>query len=753
MMMKMNFLVLCLLFSSFLKMAYGQQFFSDKEKLTFSESLDLNYMPKKYRLVHIDQNALIPYLKTIPLHPQDEFIMELPDPERGIQKFRIWKTPIMEPGLQKKYAHLETFTGVHVENPLITTKMDFTENGFHAMVYNGEETYFIDPIRAVFSDAYMVYFKKDYNREINSGFSCELNTDQEIAPGHSIFQDLSFSGSPSLASLSFGTEKNIYRIAISTTGEYSRAVAGNNPTKAQVLSSIITTLNRVSGVYERELSISFQLVNNNDDIIFLDPDTDPFSNNNATMQLRQNREVLNQQIGLDHYDIGHVFSTGAGGLATLGVICTNRKAQGATGSQSPYSDRFDIDYVAHEIGHQMGANHTMSQCYNEHRLAAYEPGSGSTIMGYAGICGQNNIQNYSDDYFHAISLLEIRQTVLRRGTCAITSPGVGIPESLSIQASYNIPYKTPFELTADTTSVLGDSDTLLYVWEQFDNAILVQSERDNLNRVNGPTFRSYIPGLSPTRVFPRMESVIRGNLNNLGERVPQVARKMTFVLTVRNIYNGWGAFQFVPEISNDSLQGFVDVDFIDTGEPFEVTSPNTSIVWKTNTTETITWNIAQTDINPIDCQFVTISLSEDGGYTYPYILAENVPNTGSTTITVPNLITNRARVKIKAVDNIFFDISDNNFTIADELSIQESFAQYISVYPNPAKSDLIIENSSDLALDIVLLNNLGQEIKRTKQQTKKLHWDITHLIPGMYFIFLKNPKTGIKYTEKIFINP
>lgn len=704
-------------------------------------------MPEQYRLYVAAESSLKNMLTGVSGDPDQATIIALPMPDGSLMDFKVWKNELLAPGLGARYSDIQTFTAAAVKDSRITGKIDYTLKGFHAMIFNGANTIFIDPYTNVPSDYYLVYDRKDDTRPVGELMSCHLDDHDEMADA--------VRENPAGTALKTqnGSSLRKYRLALACTGEYAAAVGGSTPTKATVLSAMVTTMNRVNGVYERELAVTMQLISNTDDLIYLSGATDPYSNLAGDSMLTQNQATVTTVIGSANYDIGHVFSTGGGGIASLGSLCrTNSKARGVTGSPSPVGDAYDIDFVAHEMGHQFGSNHTFNNnihgscLQNAEQTLAYEPASGSTIMAYAGICSPDNVQAHSDAYFHAASLAKIMTNITSSTISAcptITTSGnkpVGLP---AFSQSYYIPYKTPFELTAPVAidSVTNPQNT--YCWEQWNLGDF--GARFSNTFLRGPITRSFAPDTSRTRVFPAIAKLLTNVTSYTGEKLPDTARYLTYKLTVRSFFNAVGSIYFPDDT--------IHLDVINTGSPFLVTSPNIAgLTWTGGSTQAITWNVSNTTAAPINCAAVDIYLSVDGGKTYPYTLATGIANSGSATVTIPNLTTTTARVKVKGAGNVFFDICNYNLSITPGTTAVSGVAQQdaLKVYPVPATSELHISTGTTDSYHLMLTDQTGRTVWENMISGDAVI-PVNTLARGIYYLKANNATSGVQLTKKVVL--
>lgn len=628
-----------------------------ESSFTTSGSQKRMIVPVAFQSYKLNTTALLAALATAPAEfteaaKNNPLILSLPMPDGSMARFAVVYSPIMEPALQAQFPNIRTYSGQGIDDKAATLKMDWTEFGFHAQVRSVTEghAFYIDPFAQGETTQYISYYRKDLPAT-NKQFIEQGVIKEEMG-------SLNGLAARTNAGICLGSQLRTYRLAVACTGEYAVAVGAS--TVAQALSAVTTTVNRVDGIYETELSVRLTLIGNESLILFTDATTDPFTgNNNANTLITESQNVITANIGTANFDIGHTFSTGAGGLAGLGVVCSaSQKARGVTGSPAPVGDAYDVDYVAHEMGHEFGGNHTFnattSNCGGGNRNAgtAVEPGSGITIMAYAGICGAtNDLAAHSIPYFHAISENEIANYITGGvgsfcGT--VTNTGNSVPV-VNAGSNYTIPFSTPFMLTGSATDV-NNSEVLTYSWEEIDPGPV----GGNWNSGTAPFFRSFSPTLSPTRYFPQLSDVI-GQTTSIGEILPASAQTLNFRLTARdNRANGGGVCSADMVLTVNGTAG-----------PFTVTSQNTATSWTANgtNTATITWNVAGTNLAPVNAANVAILFSADGGYTYPYTILASTPNDGSQSITIPSVRTSKGRIMVKAVGNVFFNINTADITV------------------------------------------------------------------------------------------
>lgn len=594
---------------------------------------------------------------------QDE--IRLPMPDGAIESFRIEEHQIMSKELASKYPNIKSYKAVNIKHPNEVVYLSRGMDGFYGMGFSESSgQFFIDALDPE-SQNFIVYSKKDLP-EGKMDFSCDV----EHFGKHNNDDESPQVAQKEVAALNDRKQLRIFRIAIATTGEYSQfhlnnqgvsETASPSEKRAAVLSAINTTMTRVNGIFERDIAIKMELIGNNDEIIFLDPDTDGFSNSNASELINQSQTKIDQIIGTANYDIGHTFSTGGGGLAFLASPCSSRnKAKGITGSSYPLGDAYDVDYVSHEIGHQFGATHTFNgsagSCSgNRTNATAVEPGSGSTIMSYAGICGGQNVQTYADSYFHTVSIAQMVENIYNGSSLC------GQYENINNQVpiadagkDMAVPKLTPILLQGESADLDGDS--LLHVWEQLD-AEITDAPPSSV-ATGGPVFRSINPTSGAKRYLPNLETVLDGGLANQWEVLPSVDRVLNFAFTVRD------GNQNNTDLKEITVQG-------DAG-PFKILSLNEnpgSLVG--GATLSLEWDVADTDKPPINTQFLGLYFSPDPLNQEFGLVQSNIPNTGSALIRLPNVSTSKGRFMLKAQDNVYFDINDTNLSIVQSDFVME----------------------------------------------------------------------------------
>jgi hypothetical protein len=639
------------------------------ESTVTSRTADDRYTtPSAYGLYKLDLATLKVELANVPFEREvsarnsyAEF--QFPMPDGSFRNFHVIEYEMMESGLARKYNHIKTYIGVdHKYGSKI--HFNLTHNQLFGAIRENGVTYFIDPYFKNNGEYYLSYDIRN-NKNENQKFECGVHEilDGELIENEPEILDEIKSDKILRGNRGEALKLKSYRLAVSGTFEFTDYHGG---TVMSAMEAIVVIVNRLNSVFEREAAIRLVLVNNNDQLIFTSSDDDPFEDGNLGQMINQNQGTIDGIIGTQNYDIGHVFGRAfLQGLAQLGAVCSGgSKARGGSVFNPPIGDPFVISIIAHEMGHQFNASHTMYHCHNVNTPTAYEIGSGSTIMSYAGICnGQSDIQNNADDYYHANSLESIIRFSRNGGgtSCGMeTDFGNTYPDPiLNYPSQINIPVNTPFRLTGSATDA-EDASTLTYNWDQYQSGSrLFQSDPWDISQPigNEPIFRSVPPSSDPTRYFPALPRVVNG-INYLFEQLPTYARDLKFRFIVRDnaAENGGTAWRDVDiKVYDNSAAG-----------KFEITNFNTQDSIKAGDYVEINWNVAKTDSAPFNTKFVDIYLSRDGGSTFPFLIKSNTKNDGSTFVNIPNEPTNRFRVMVAASNNIYFDVNNRSGVIVPQ---------------------------------------------------------------------------------------
>ncbi|MFZ4573467.1 MAG: reprolysin-like metallopeptidase [Phycisphaerales bacterium] len=640
-----------------------------------------NVRPEKYQPVSVKWEKLMDVLDDAPLEDTpaaaNPVILSLPRPDGTWEAFAVVESPVMEQGLAAAFPEIRTFAGQGLDDPASTVRLDYTPHGFHAQVFTTDGSYYVDPYSFGDTDIATSYWKRDLRAPLAWRCLTDESAVEEPTPDGG-YQDRAI------------VTRRQFRLACAATVEYTAFHGG---TAALGQAAIVTAVNRVNQIYERDLATRFVLVTNNQNLVYVTSDT--YANNGSTADLTANQTNCDTVIGTANYDVGHVFQTGDGGVVGLiGALCNStQKGRGLSGRPSPVNDPFVIDYVAHELGHQCGGRHCFNNCNGtagDAQTYAYEPGSGVTIMAYAGICGSTNIQSNSDAMFLAGSL-DLMAAHINSRTCDTETVTANNTPTVNGGPDYTIPKQTPFTLTA--TGSDPDGNSITYSWEQRDTTTGVTTVGTD-NGTN-PIQRTWLPTASPSRTLPRLSNLL-ANTTAFGEILPQAGRTLRYRVVARDnaASNGGTAFDDVVLTVNG------------TAGPFTVTAPNTAV--SLSGTTNVTWNVASTSVAPVSCANVKISLSTDGGNTFPTVLVASTPNDGSEAVTLPSVSTTTARIKVEAVGNIFFDLSNANFTITPGTSVNFAGVGLNTANdsaPNGNNNGVIEPGENSVALTVRMVNS------------------------------------------------
>ncbi|MGM0636252.1 MAG: reprolysin-like metallopeptidase [Bacteroidota bacterium] len=653
-------LVLLLALLPFLGFSQNSGYWNEANNPNYDREdvIDYGSTIKNYQLYSLDVESIKSKLAQSPMRWEDsnsDNLIYFPTMYGETIGFNMFETQTLSETLSSKFPSIKSYVGVNPDKKSQSIRVTVSKYGVYAMIQNSDSQVFINPFtKGKDNNLFMVFDKNQAYLDAAKQMACEFKDDN--------FEKLENKSNE----VHFFDDSTLrrYRLAQACTSEYSEyqieaANAESDPEEDQleaVQAAMAVTIDRVNSIYERDFSITLEFVDNNEDLIVLNSASDPYSNFNSGAMLNQNQTRVDQIIGTSNYDLGHVFSTGTGGIAALGSVCdSSNKARGVTGRPNPVGDPFDIDYVAHEMGHQFGATHTFNNACGGSRTnsTAYEPGSGNTIMGYAGICPPN-VQNNSDAHFHYTSVDQIENFIsFNGGTCAEEFSINNQPPSVSSPGNYVIPRNTAFALDVEATD--PDGDELTYNWEQYNNDISNQPPLPNAT--TGPNFRSFPSSTDSKRYFPNLASILDGNLTPTWEVIPSTGRNFNFRVLVRdnNIEGG----------QNAGETSFVEVTF---NGPFEVTSQNESgIVWEPGETVSVTWDVGGTNTGQISEEFVNVLLSTNNGESFDYVLASEATNDGQVDVIAPNINAANCRIMVEAADNIFLAVNASPFDISGDL--------------------------------------------------------------------------------------
>ncbi|WP_212892587.1 thrombospondin type 3 repeat-containing protein [Capnocytophaga canimorsus] len=607
-----------------------------------------------YVFYRLDKKAFANELQVKPW-AKKQSVVQIPDAEGNLLHFRIFPSSILSKTLAEKHPEIQSYQGISTENQQYSISFTWTPLGLNAVMRSPNGYTFLQPSDAT-GENYKIY-NADINREITP-LLCK--TQNQLSEKQASFQRIAFD-----------TDNHLrrFRIAVTATPSYVNFWGG----KVNALAAIAATINRINEVYRAQMGIEFELVSDTSVLYTQQGSTNPFEHiNYDNWHLGQSdvlQQVLDRHIGNSNYDVGHLFhNANKGGNATC-IGCSCKDTQKGKGFSSVFFrwgmdfDVFDIHYVAHEVGHQMGAYHTYSYV-NDYSGSQMEPASGTTIMSYAGLVDQQNVQRQPDLYFHHRSVYDIMSYV-RTTQCATVVGNTGNLPQIETLKDYIIPVNTAYRLEAKATD--ADSDVLYYTWEQADNGIVTQQNFSS-KLLRGAMARPLPPTQNPVRYIPRLSRIVAGQLTqsmpkvgSAWETVSSVKRTLdwAFVVSDRKV--------LTPNTAGNTVYKTLRITVDTEAGPFRVTSHNDDTVWSINSKPSLTWDVAKTDKGNIKTTTVSIWFSTDGGVSFPIEVKRNVPNTGKTQIHVTDAMkTEQGRFMILAEDNIFLAVNAGNIKVEED---------------------------------------------------------------------------------------
>jgi hypothetical protein len=619
-----------------------------------------------YKVFRLDTSQMSQLVNEAPFEDLRNFesdaLVPIPLPSGGYEYFRIAESPVFAPELAADFPNIKSYKAISEGNSGRTGRISVSPIGVAGMFNTVQGDLFIERYEFGEPGEYAVFYGRDmaYTQEMQQDMRCGY----EGIAGESHRSDL--------LDEHWATERRVggnmlelrvYRMALAATSAYSELKGG---TMESVMASLNEAMNILNQITENEVAIRFELVPNNQNIVWLDPDEEPYENIDVgSGLLGQNTSAIASAGGipLNQFDVGHVFTgrcVDVGGVVN-GRACTPGKARGVTCHSNNNLSSIVTRIFSHEVGHQFQVAHSWNHCPGSDNQrapsSAFEPGSGSTIMSYAGACGSQNVQTNTHAYFHSGSLNEwivySRLTPDNENCGEVLFTGNTEPEvHLPYENDFFIPVNTPFKLTAEATD--ADDDPLTFCWEQVDLGPDVPMS-DPVGTV--PLFRTFPPNPDPTRYFPNLVTLSSGS-NDLSQQLPSYSRALNFRCTVRDNNPAAGAAVW------DQLRFFSS----EAAGPFRVTFPGFNETYSSGELVEITWDVANTDQSPVNAEYVDILFSFNRGFAFPIVLMERTPNTGSALVHMPDIAGPWNRIKVRASDNIFFNVSERNFALvaADE---------------------------------------------------------------------------------------
>ncbi|GAA4446732.1 zinc-dependent metalloprotease family protein [Ravibacter arvi] len=772
--------VFTILFALSLQLALAQTGFFTKAKVPDATSARIGSYISRFSLFQVHTAKLKFYLKDAPLEFSGKrtpgIPLEVPLPDGTVAVFDIFESPILAAHVARKHPEIRTYAGKGRQNPRLTIRINFTSSGFSAVILGaGDDTAYFEKLKDGTADStYKCYFAGDavspaHHKANNSNNRCGVH-DSESLGGNGLDTHTEHGRIGAVSAT--GATLRTFKLAMAATAEFT-AQKGNG-IQIEGFNALTNYVNNLNAVYRQELSIAFSLVSD-ETLVYTDAANDPYSNDDQDAMLDQNQANLDAIFGSTGYDIGHVLGTlggSGGGVAVRPSVCDDAtKGQGVSGvGDGNFPEVFDFQLVAHEIGHQFGMSHTYNSnvpvCTTRAFETSVEPGAGTTIMSYGFTCSNTNIADGmlgDDDYetpyapflnFHAVSLEQANAYVATLSCFTETATGNAVPAIAAMTALHTVPRSTPFVLEGQATDA-DPGDVLSYSWEG--TSISDESDKTHLtattisDAARPPFFRSYVPVQATEsnpgrRFYPRLSAVLDGSNYAKGDKLPSVGIITTHALTVRDSRGG---------VTRENVTVTIDGG----SGPFLVTD-DPSGTHEANSQLAVKWSVNGTTAAPVSCTLVDILLSTDGGLTFSTLLASGLPNSGSASVVLPNINTTTARIKVAPststdagnVPNIFFDISNQDFTIENAMPVE--LISFEVTREEPGNVQLSWKTTQEV-------NNLGFDIEMSldargflkagfvpaigKNTVNLYRYTIGNLLAGTYYFRLKQIDYDGKY--------